>query len=135
MKCCAHHATFACTLRRSLRSPLSHFFHSTFLSVASWRRLCESETHARSYGFDCASTIEVAQRNKYTSTRPFVSLHHLMARMLLSPKMLPSVLSLIFHRPVPALLMLPRTLRRNETTFASFSYFVLETRRESNYQG
>lgn len=30
--------------------------------------------------------------------------------------------------------MLPRTLRRNETTSASFSYFVLEARRESNYE-
>lgn len=47
-----------------------------FSSVAA------SFVRIRDARFRLHSAIEVARRNKYTSTRPFVSLHRLMARML-----------------------------------------------------
>jgi len=73
--------------------------------------------------------------NKYTSRRSFVLVHCLMARILPSPKTLPSVLSVVFHRLVPALRWCFRDpaveMRRPS---GSFSYFAFKTRRESNYE-
>lgn len=92
-------------------------------------RSCESKMPQ----FRLHSTIEVAQRNKYTSTRSFVSLHRLMARML--PIAEDATIRLVAHFSSASTSFVDVLTKppRNETTFASFSYFVLEARRESNY--